>query len=99
MLYFCNLLNLLSKYGNFIIKNHQNQASLDFIFFHKYLLYESHWILFCSSPNGENSPHKKIKMLYGAFTLNVKLVLNENLGGILGGTQCEMDHSSMLREC
>jgi hypothetical protein len=25
---------------------------------------------------------------YGAFTLVVKLVLNENLGGILGGTQC-----------
>jgi hypothetical protein len=25
---------------------------------------------------------------YGAFTLDVKLVWNENLGGILGGTQC-----------
>jgi hypothetical protein len=25
---------------------------------------------------------------YGAFTLDVKLVLNENLDGILGGTQC-----------
>jgi len=25
---------------------------------------------------------------YGAFTLDVKLVLNENLGGILGGTHC-----------
>jgi hypothetical protein len=24
----------------------------------------------------------------GAFTIDVKLVLNENLGGILGGTQC-----------
>jgi hypothetical protein len=24
---------------------------------------------------------------YGAFTLDVKSVLNENLGGILGGTQ------------
>jgi hypothetical protein len=24
----------------------------------------------------------------GAFTLDVKSVLNENLGGILGGTQC-----------
>ncbi len=24
----------------------------------------------------------------GAFTLEVKSVLNENLGGILGGTQC-----------
>ncbi len=26
--------------------------------------------------------------IYGAFTLDVKLELNENLGGILGGTQC-----------
>jgi hypothetical protein len=25
---------------------------------------------------------------YGAFSLDVKSVLNENLGGILGGTQC-----------
>jgi hypothetical protein len=25
---------------------------------------------------------------YGAFTLDVKSILNENLGGILGGTQC-----------
>jgi hypothetical protein len=25
---------------------------------------------------------------YGVFTLDVKPVLNENLGGILGGTQC-----------
>ncbi len=25
---------------------------------------------------------------YGAFTFDVKLVLNENLGGILGSTQC-----------
>ncbi len=24
----------------------------------------------------------------GAFTLEVKALLNENLGGILGGTQC-----------
>jgi len=24
----------------------------------------------------------------GAFTLNVKSMLNENLGGILGGTKC-----------
>jgi hypothetical protein len=24
----------------------------------------------------------------GAFTLDIKSVLNENLGGILGGTQC-----------
>ncbi len=45
------------------------------------------------------APQKNIIMLYGAFTLDVKLVLNENLGGILGGIQCEMDHSSMLNEC
>ncbi len=25
---------------------------------------------------------------YSAFTLDVKSMLNENLGGILGGTQC-----------
>jgi hypothetical protein len=25
---------------------------------------------------------------YGAFTLDAKSTLNENLGGILGGTQC-----------
>ncbi len=29
-----------------------------------------------------------IRFSNGAFTLNVKLVFNENLGGILGGTQC-----------
>jgi hypothetical protein len=28
------------------------------------------------------------KLAYSAFTLDFKLVLNENLGGILGGTQC-----------
>ncbi len=27
-------------------------------------------------------------LTYDAFTLDVKLVLNENLGGILDGTQC-----------
>jgi hypothetical protein len=26
--------------------------------------------------------------IYGAFTLDVKSMLNGNLGGILGGTQC-----------
>jgi hypothetical protein len=35
----------------------------------------------------------------GAFTFDVKLVLNENLGGILGGTQCQMLDSLMLNEC
>ncbi len=39
------------------------------------------------------------KACYGAFTLDVKLVLNENLVGILGGTQCEMGDSLMLSEC
>ncbi len=34
----------------------------------------------------------------GAFTLDVKLMLNENLGGILGGTQCQMGYSLMLSE-
>jgi len=29
-----------------------------------------------------------LKILMGAFTLDVKSVLNENLGGILDGTQC-----------
>jgi hypothetical protein len=29
-----------------------------------------------------------VKLTYGAFTLGVKSVLNENLGGILGGSQC-----------
>jgi hypothetical protein len=36
--------------------------------------------------------HLKVKTLFyssnGAFTLEVKSLLNENLGGILGGTQC-----------
>jgi hypothetical protein len=36
---------------------------------------------------------------YGTFTLDVKLVLNENLGGILGGTQCYKSYSLILSEC
>ncbi len=35
----------------------------------------------------------------GAYTLEVKSILNENLGGILGDTQCEMGHSLMVSEC
>jgi hypothetical protein len=35
---------------------------------------------------------------YGAFTLDVKSMLNENLDGILGGTQCQMGDSLMLNE-
>ncbi len=38
-------------------------------------------------------------IIYGAFTLNVKSVLIDNLGGILGGTQCYMGNSLMLSEC
>ncbi len=37
--------------------------------------------------NGGLVVFKKM-ITYGAFTLDVKLVLNEKLGGILGGTQC-----------
>jgi hypothetical protein len=36
---------------------------------------------------------------YGAFTLDVKSTLNVNLGGILGGTQCQIGDSLMLSEC
>jgi hypothetical protein len=39
------------------------------------------------------------KVIDGALTLDAKLVLNENLGGILGGTQCQMGDSIMLSEC
>ncbi len=39
--------------------------------------------------NGQCGRHWLRKTLSnGAFTLDVKSVLNENLGGILGGTQC-----------
>jgi hypothetical protein len=34
-------------------------------------------------------PHSFLVLkIYGAFTLDVKSMFNENLGGILGGTQC-----------
>jgi hypothetical protein len=36
---------------------------------------------------------------YGAFTLDVKSVLNENLGGILGSMQCKIGDNLMLSEC
>jgi hypothetical protein len=39
----------------------------------------------------DNSDHQIQQIhwpYYDAFTLDVKSVLNENLGGILGGTQC-----------
>jgi hypothetical protein len=36
---------------------------------------------------------------YGAFKLDVKLVLNENLGNILGCTKCLMSESLTLSEC
>jgi hypothetical protein len=37
--------------------------------------------------------------LRGAFTPNVKSVLSKNLGGILGGSQCEMGDCLILSEC
>jgi hypothetical protein len=37
-------------------------------------------------------------LTYGAFTLDVKSMLNVNLDGILGGTQCQMGDSLMLSE-
>jgi hypothetical protein len=46
-----------------------------------------------------NSIIKYVLLSNGAFTLDVKSVLNEILGGILGVTQCLMGHSSMLSEC
>ncbi len=38
------------------------------------------------------------KILKGAFTPNVKSMLYENLGGILGGTQCYMGDYLILSE-
>jgi hypothetical protein len=41
----------------------------------------------CLKPS--HLPYKPSNLCtYGAFTPDVKVVLNENLGGILGGTQC-----------
>jgi hypothetical protein len=37
-------------------------------------------------------------MSEGAFTPNIKSVLTENLGGILGGSQCEMGDCLILME-
>jgi hypothetical protein len=37
--------------------------------------------------------------LLSAFTPNVKLMLSENLGGILGGSQCQMADYLILSEC
>jgi len=39
-----------------------------------------------------------IQAYNGAFTPDVNLLLNENLGGILSGTQCQMGDSLMLSE-
>jgi hypothetical protein len=36
----------------------------------------------------EREREREIMPTYGAFTLDVKLMLNGNLGGILDGTQC-----------
>jgi hypothetical protein len=40
------------------------------------------------SPVFEGKEKVRSHCIYGAFTLDVKSVLNENLGGILGGMQC-----------
>jgi hypothetical protein len=42
---------------------------------------------------------KTTSITNGAFTLDVKSVLNENLGGILGGMQCQVVDSLMLSKC
>jgi hypothetical protein len=42
----------------------------------------------CGSLDKAQGYLQQAALYYGAFTLEVKLVLNENLGGILGGTQC-----------
>jgi len=38
-------------------------------------------------------------LLLSAFTPNVKSVLSENLGGILGGIQCYVGDCLILSEC
>jgi hypothetical protein len=43
------------------------------------------WAAWILSPIAK---HCLVYSSYGAFTLDVKSVLNENLGDILGGTQC-----------
>ncbi len=47
----------------------------------------------------DNCNHWYEKKSKGAFTRNVKSVLSENLGGILGGTQCWMGDCLILSEC
>jgi hypothetical protein len=42
---------------------------------------------------------RETMITFGAFTLDVKSTLNVNLGGILGGTQCQIGDSLMLSEC
>jgi hypothetical protein len=39
-----------------------------------------------------------IQAYNGAFTPDVNSLLNENLGGILSGTQCQMGDSLMLSQ-
>ncbi len=53
------------------------------------------WITIAWLQNVISLPHVvketmfcKASSSYGAFTLDVKSMLNENLDGILGGTQC-----------
>jgi hypothetical protein len=42
---------------------------------------------------------KTTSITNGAFKLDVKSVLNENRGGILGGMQCQVGDSLMLSKC
>jgi hypothetical protein len=72
---------------------------LDFYFYtHFHTIVEPHACIYlpCSPLNALPTtyivtsyiPYLPMKLTYGAFTLDVKSMLNEDLGGILGGTQC-----------
>jgi len=55
------------------------------------MLNTSPWALSSTSTLKEEDciiANQLLLTLEGAFTLNIKLVLSENLGGILGGSQC-----------
>jgi hypothetical protein len=66
-------------------------------FIEKYTTKGDKWIsheLICSGNDKKKNLQSRylwgsyLSMYYVAFTLNVKSMLNENLGGILGGTKC-----------
>jgi hypothetical protein len=46
------------------------------------------WTSLSQISNPKDSYNMTFFYTYGAFTLDFKSVLNENLGGILDGTQC-----------